>query len=250
MVAQYFRSSVYLRGAARRARLAHRRPAATLPRAPTGQRRCAQRPLARVRSAPRRLARAAHAPRRQVRVRRLARHVKHEDARVRFVVVAGVHAGEALLAGRVPKVDRDLGAVNLGVVAVQVEREGGALTRVVLVLQEAHEQLGLAGGGVAEQDDLRGADRGSARESRRRLTPFAVRRRAFKSAGAMPAARSSSTSSSSTAPVPAAATPAPPAALAGSAIAGDRRHAKTAECECARRGARGASVADPLLLRW
>ena len=52
-------------------------------------------------------------PRRKIFVRRLARHVKAKDARMRLVVVGRVHGIEALLTGRVPNLSLHRLAVDL-----------------------------------------------------------------------------------------------------------------------------------------
>ena len=92
-------------------------------------------------------------PRREVLVRRLARHVKAQDARVRLVVVGGVHRVEALLPGGVPEVDLDRLAVDLRVVAEERERVRGEHARLI-VLHLKSAQTGRPRTRTHENDEL------------------------------------------------------------------------------------------------
>ena len=95
-----------------------------------------------------RVARARRAaPVREVLVGRLARDVEAEDAGVRAVVVRGVHLVEALLARRVPDVDRDLAlrpALAAGRLVLLVLRLGPAPALVghLHLLAEERQRVG------------------------------------------------------------------------------------------------------------
>jgi hypothetical protein len=95
-------------------------------------------------------------PRWKVLVRLLARHIEAEDARVRLVVVSGVHRVEALLAGGVPEVDLDGLAVDLCIVPEQCQRVRRQHARLVLLHQEALDELRLADSRVSQQNDFEG----------------------------------------------------------------------------------------------
>ena len=62
--------------------------------------------------------------------------------------------GRALLSSRVPEIDLDFLSVNRRIVSEERERVGRELPALVVVQQEALDELRLAAGRVAQQDDL------------------------------------------------------------------------------------------------
>ena len=62
--------------------------------------------------------------------------------------------GRALLSSRVPEIDLDFLSVNRRIVSEERERVGRELPALVVVQQEALDELRLAAGRVAQQDNL------------------------------------------------------------------------------------------------